>query len=60
MSLNRDLPPVRVIDVLFISPGMGLPALLVIADYRYRQRAADGGNKVPPGLVERLNKIPVI
>jgi hypothetical protein len=57
---SRWLPPVRVIDVLFISPGIGLPALLVIADYRYRRELRPGGNKVPPGLVERLNKIPVI
>jgi hypothetical protein len=31
------LPPVRVIDVLFVCIGTGLPALLVVADLRYKR-----------------------
>jgi hypothetical protein len=40
------LPAVRVIDVLFISMGIGLPALLIIADYRYKSEKRD---TVSPG-----------
>jgi hypothetical protein len=35
------LSPVRVIDVLFVSIGIGLPALLVVADVRYRRERRD-------------------
>ena len=35
------LSPVRVIDVLFVSMGIGLPALLVVADVRYKRERRD-------------------
>jgi len=35
------LSPARVIDVLFVFMGIGLPALLMIADYRYRRERRD-------------------
>jgi hypothetical protein len=35
------LSPVRVIDVLFVSMGIGLPALLVVADVRYKREKRD-------------------
>lgn len=35
------LSPVRVIDVLFVCIGVGLPALLVVADARYKRERRD-------------------
>jgi hypothetical protein len=35
------LSPMRVIDVLFVSMGIGLPALLVVADVRYKRERRD-------------------
>jgi hypothetical protein len=53
---SRWLPPARVIDVLFISPGIGLPALLVVADYRYRRELRPGEQSFPR-LGPTLNRI---
>ena len=39
------LSPVRVIDVLFASMGIGLPALLVVADVRYKRERRDASNR---------------
>jgi hypothetical protein len=38
---SRWLSPVRVIDVLFVSMGIGLPALFVVADVRYKRERRD-------------------
>lgn len=38
---SRWLSPVRAIDVLFVSMGVGLPVLLLIADYRYTRERRD-------------------
>jgi hypothetical protein len=38
---SRWLSPVRVIDVLFVSMGIGIPALLTVADMRYRRETRD-------------------
>jgi len=35
------LSPMRVIDVLFVSMGIGLPALFVVADVRYKRERRD-------------------
>ena len=35
------LSPMRVIDVLFVSMGIGLPALFVVADLRYKRERRD-------------------
>jgi len=35
------LSSARVIDVLFVFMGIGLPALLMVADYRYRHERRD-------------------
>jgi hypothetical protein len=35
------LSPVRVLDVLFVSMGIGLPALIIVADYRYKREKRD-------------------
>ncbi len=41
---SRWLPPIRAIDVLFVSMGIGLPVLLLIADYRYKRERRDAAS----------------